>query len=54
MFFEICKDVFQRYEYQLFKWFTFVRGAGGGGGGQAVQAGLSYPHLGFRSNSVIS
>ena len=31
MFFWSYKDVFQRYEYQLFKRFTFVRGVGGGG-----------------------
>ena len=41
MFFWSYKDVFQSNEYQLFKWFTFVRG--GGGGGQTVQDGLSCP-----------
>ena len=30
MFFCSYKDVFQSNEYQLFKWFTFVRGVGGG------------------------
>ena len=29
MFFWSYKDVFQSNKYQLFKWFTFVWGAGG-------------------------
>ena len=43
MFFWSYKDVFQRYEYQLFKWFTFVRGVGG----KLSRLVYLAPHLGF-------
>ena len=51
MFFWSYKDMFQSNEYQLFKWFTFVRGVGGG---QAVQAGLSCPPAQDLSQAVSS
>ena len=35
--------MFQRYEYQLFKWFTFVRGVGG----KLSRLVYLAPHLGF-------
>ena len=47
--------MFQRYKYQLFKWFTFVRRVGGGPGRQTVQAGLPHAQdLGQTVSSVNS
>ena len=50
MFFWSYKDVFQSNEYQLFKWFTFVRGVGG----KLSRLVYLAPRPGFGSNSVIS